>query len=114
MIAYLLPLPFQASTSLDALLDSNPCLAGASYGVTVSRLNGEILFSRNADKRLIPASNQKLLSTIYAVHTLGLDFRPKTTTPFRCTPRTTANRNSTLRTTILVVRVPLYVSHDSE
>ena len=79
MIAYLLPLAFQASTSLDALLDSNPSLAGASYAVTISRMNGEILFNRNGGRRLIPASNQKLLSTIYAVHTLGLNFRPKTT-----------------------------------
>ena len=79
MIAYFLPFILQTATSLDTLIDSSPVLSGASFGVTVTRLDGETLYTRNGEKRLIPANNQKLLSTMYAVHTLGLDFRPKTT-----------------------------------
>ncbi|MBL8060942.1 MAG: D-alanyl-D-alanine carboxypeptidase [Chthonomonas sp.] len=79
MIAYFLPLAFQAATSLNTLLDTNPVLSGASYGVTVMKLDGTVLFSRDGNRRLIPASNQKILSTLYGVHHLGLEFRPKTT-----------------------------------
>ena len=68
MIAYLLPLAFQAATSLNTVLDTNPVLSGASYGVTVMRMDGTVVFNRDGNRRLIPASNQKILSTLYGVH----------------------------------------------
>lgn len=79
MIALILPIAFQVATSLRSMLDNNPVLAGASYGVTVTRLDGTVLFSHDGSRRLIPASNQKLFSTLYGVYHLGLDYRPKTT-----------------------------------
>ncbi|MCC6686964.1 MAG: D-alanyl-D-alanine carboxypeptidase [Fimbriimonadaceae bacterium] len=79
MISYFIPLAFQVATSLNTMLDTNPVLSGASFGVTIMKLDGTVVFNRDGNRRLIPASNQKLFSTMYGVHHLGLDFRPKTT-----------------------------------
>jgi D-alanyl-D-alanine carboxypeptidase/D-alanyl-D-alanine-endopeptidase (penicillin-binding protein 4) len=53
-------------------------LKGAVAGICVTRLDGTIVFSRLADTRLVPASNQKLLTAVYAASVLGMEFRPKT------------------------------------
>ncbi len=79
MITTLLVTAIQPVMSLDTLLNAMPELQGSSYGVTVTTLDGKTLFDRNGDKRLIPASNQKILSCLYAAHALGMDFRPETT-----------------------------------
>jgi D-alanyl-D-alanine carboxypeptidase/D-alanyl-D-alanine-endopeptidase (penicillin-binding protein 4) len=69
-----------AATTQSALASavSNPALKGALAGVCVTRLDGRVVFSRLADTRLIPASNQKLLTAVYAASTLGMGFQPKT------------------------------------
>ncbi len=79
MISVLIALSAQAAMSLDALLDSTSVLRGASYGVSVTTIDGEVLYARNDQLRLMPASNQKLLSAAYAAHYLGLEYRPVTT-----------------------------------
>ena len=62
---------------IDAILD-DPALKGAIAGVCIATLDGEVLYERFGDTRLVPASNQKLLSVTFAISTLGLDFRPVT------------------------------------
>jgi serine-type D-Ala-D-Ala carboxypeptidase/endopeptidase (penicillin-binding protein 4) len=59
---------------IDRVLD-NPQLLGATVGVVIHDAEGRELYSRNPDVRMIPASNQKILSCIYAIATLG----PETT-----------------------------------
>ncbi len=71
-------LSFQSTfTPIDEILN-RPELKGAMVGVCVSTLEGEVLYSRNADIRLMPASNQKLLSVAYALHKLGPEYVPIT------------------------------------
>ncbi|MBC11879.1 D-alanyl-D-alanine carboxypeptidase/D-alanyl-D-alanine-endopeptidase [Rubrivirga sp. SAORIC476] len=48
----------------------------AYWGAYVVNLsNGEVLYDRNAERRFIPASNMKLLSTAAALDALGPDFQ---------------------------------------
>lgn len=55
---------------------SAPVLVRSSWGVQVQSMDtGKILFAENPQKRLIPASNLKLLTAVAAVEELGLDFR---------------------------------------
>ncbi len=55
---------------------SAPVLVRSSWGVQVQSLDtGKILFAENPRKRLIPASNLKLLTAVAAIEGLGLDFR---------------------------------------
>lgn len=65
------------SPQLDAILDV-PDLKGANYGVIVTDLDGKVLYERNADLHVMPASNQKLISCAYALATLGPDYRAQT------------------------------------
>jgi D-alanyl-D-alanine carboxypeptidase/D-alanyl-D-alanine-endopeptidase (penicillin-binding protein 4) len=63
---------------LDALL-SQARFAQAQWGLQVVSLDsGDILFQRNADKLLKPASNAKLYTTALALDRFGPDFRLKT------------------------------------
>jgi D-alanyl-D-alanine carboxypeptidase/D-alanyl-D-alanine-endopeptidase (penicillin-binding protein 4) len=62
----------------DALqsLFTDPALDHASWGVQVRSLaTGDILYSLNPSRHLVPASNQKLLTVAAAVETLGWDYR---------------------------------------
>lgn len=61
---------------LDRILTHDD-LRGASVGAIVTTLDGTVLYERNSDLRLMPASNQKLLSVSYALHALGPDFVPR-------------------------------------
>ena len=55
---------------------SAPVLVRSSWGVQVRSMDtGKILFAENSQKRLIPASNLKLLTAVAAVEELGPDFR---------------------------------------
>jgi D-alanyl-D-alanine carboxypeptidase/D-alanyl-D-alanine-endopeptidase (penicillin-binding protein 4) len=59
------------------LLES-PAANGGLSGVAVAKADGTVLYQRNGSLRLVPASNQKLLSVAFALHTLGPDWRPET------------------------------------
>jgi D-alanyl-D-alanine carboxypeptidase/D-alanyl-D-alanine-endopeptidase (penicillin-binding protein 4) len=60
---------------LDQLVAKGP-LAGASLGIYVERArDGKPIYSRGADRLLIPASNQKILTTLAALHRFGPTYR---------------------------------------
>lgn len=68
----------QALTAdLDAILDAPP-LRGSIASAVVAKLDGTVLYSRHADTRVMPASNQKLLTCAYALHTLSEGHVPQT------------------------------------
>lgn len=50
----------------------------ALFSLSISKVSGENLVSYNAQKLLIPASSLKVVTTVYAIEKLGLDFRFKT------------------------------------
>lgn len=50
-------------------------LIGKQDAVLVTDSNGKILFEKNADKTLIPASTLKILTALTALNALGTDFR---------------------------------------
>lgn len=57
-----------------------PALRSASWGILiVDPVAAETLYSHNASKLLIPASNQKLVSSSVMLEELGPDFRYRTT-----------------------------------
>lgn len=65
------------SLDLTTILASSK-LDGALVGVSVVDSRGQVLFEKNGQMRAVPASNQKIFSTLYAVSTLGPEFKPKT------------------------------------
>jgi serine-type D-Ala-D-Ala carboxypeptidase/endopeptidase (penicillin-binding protein 4) len=63
---------------LDDILKS-PAVARALVGVRIESLRtGELLFARNNDKLVVPASNMKLLTMSVAAERLGWDYRFET------------------------------------
>jgi len=50
-------------------------LIGTQDSLLVADSQGQILFAQNADKKLIPASTLKILTSLTALHYLGTDFR---------------------------------------
>src|SRR5437868_533674 len=59
---------------------SDPDLARGFWGIqVVSLTTGEILYSQNADKLFIPASNTKLFTTAAALGLIGPGYRARTT-----------------------------------
>src|SRR5689334_21978803 len=59
--------------AIDALLDASP-VARASVGIHVLDLKtGNTLYSRNADRLYLPASNMKLFTAALALERLGPD-----------------------------------------
>ncbi|QWF77517.1 D-alanyl-D-alanine carboxypeptidase/D-alanyl-D-alanine endopeptidase [Amycolatopsis sp. CA-230715] len=64
---------------LDAVL-SSPSLAGADIGLVVRKAStGEVLYTRQSDRRRQPASNTKLFTAAAALDTLGPGYRFRTT-----------------------------------
>ncbi len=83
ILLYLLLLPTAGATSLREELESvlaDRRLEGAEIALHVTRIeDGEVLFSRNADQPFIPASNQKIVTAVAALDTLGHDYEFITT-----------------------------------
>ncbi|MBX3095861.1 MAG: D-alanyl-D-alanine carboxypeptidase [Fimbriimonadaceae bacterium] len=75
MIAFLLAASIAAR--IDPILQRE-ILRGASVGVCVTDDNGRVIYERNSNQRLTPASNEKILSVAYALAVLGPEFTPKT------------------------------------
>lgn len=62
-----------------AALESDPDLKHASWGVCIRKVSdGSVVAQHDADRRLIPASIQKLLTTSVALELLGSEFRFET------------------------------------
>jgi len=70
------------STVMDQWLQQ-PSLRSAIVGVALETMTGEPIYHFQADRRLIPASNQKLLTTAAALSTWGSD--RQWTTPIQLT-----------------------------
>ena len=58
-----------------AKLDDLEHLIGDREAVLVSDPNGHIIFSKNVDKKLIPASTIKIFTALAAIHYLGPDYK---------------------------------------
>jgi serine-type D-Ala-D-Ala carboxypeptidase/endopeptidase (penicillin-binding protein 4) len=66
------------SQAIDALMQASPA-ARASVGIQVVDLKtGNALYSRNADRLFLPASNMKLFTSALALERLGPDYRMTT------------------------------------
>lgn len=74
--------PTPAATRLNATIDAilaDSRLAGAQASVVVvDAASGETVYNRNGDRRLIPASNTKLLTSAAALELLGAGHRFRT------------------------------------
>ena len=73
-----LVLPLQAQVSLQQMVNEAAAaepLKGAVVGVMVQDMAGRTVASREAGRRMVPASNMKLVTTGVALHALGPDFR---------------------------------------
>src|SRR5262245_26182321 len=77
-LLFVTPLTAQTLTKrLDALLDAPP-LNRHLWGIAIADSNGRPIFSRNADRLFIPASNTKLLVTSAAAVLLPPDWTART------------------------------------
>jgi D-alanyl-D-alanine carboxypeptidase/D-alanyl-D-alanine-endopeptidase (penicillin-binding protein 4) len=66
------------SAKIDQAIDDSE-VREARWGVLVTALkNGHILYSRNADRPFMPASNMKIYTTAVALDTLGGEYRWRT------------------------------------
>lgn len=75
------------ANSLNALLD-DPRLDGVVIGLTVrSATTGELVYTSAGHRRMLPASNQKLMTTAAALADLGPDFRFRTSVLASDSPR---------------------------
>src|SRR5688572_31537640 len=73
--------PRVGTRSLRRAIDSvtnAPELANGHWGVLVVNTRGDTLYSRNAGKLFMPASNQKIITSAVALARLGPDFRYRT------------------------------------
>src|SRR3954466_15722029 len=63
--------------SIDSVVNA-PEFSKGHWGVLVVSTRGDTLYSRNAGKLFMPASNQKLLTSSVALSLLGPDYRYRT------------------------------------
>jgi D-alanyl-D-alanine carboxypeptidase/D-alanyl-D-alanine-endopeptidase (penicillin-binding protein 4) len=66
------PVPVPLADRIQAIL-AEPALQHASWGISVVALNGTTLYARNDDKLMIPASNNKMITTAAAYALLPVD-----------------------------------------
>src|SRR5215213_2948789 len=74
------PAPVRApvAAALDSIFNDT-LFAGAFWGVEVRSLaTGEVLYRRNAEKMLVPASNMKIVTATAALESLGPAYRYRT------------------------------------
>ena len=72
------PGPIERREALDAIFN-DPLFARATFAVRVESLaDGRVLYTRNSEKLVVPASNMKLLTMAVAAEKLGWDFRFET------------------------------------
>jgi len=66
------------ATSVAPLLNQNPSKNGKLGVVVKSLTTGETIYEHNPDKMYIPASNEKIITSVSALSLLGKDYRFKT------------------------------------
>lgn len=66
--------PAEFQTRIDAML-SSPGLRHAIWGVRIESAEGAVLYDRNSDLLLAPASNRKIAVAAFAADCLGIDRR---------------------------------------
>lgn len=76
-LALALALAAQPAVDLTPIL-SDPRLEGGIPAVIVTDVVGNVLFEKNADIRVMPASNQKVLVCAFALSEFGASYRPET------------------------------------
>ncbi|RUA02611.1 MAG: D-alanyl-D-alanine carboxypeptidase [Deltaproteobacteria bacterium] len=75
-VCLLLTLSGHPSGATSARPGDNPlALIGATDSLLVTAPDGTVVFSRHADRQMIPASTLKLLTSLAALHYLGPDYR---------------------------------------
>lgn len=71
--------PIERREALDAIFN-DPLFARALFAVRVESVSdGRVLYTRNSEKLVVPASNMKLLTMSVAAEKLGWDFKFETT-----------------------------------
>jgi len=70
----ILQYPIEAYSSTNKI-DGIRALVGSSDSVAISDPHGKIIFEKNSDKKLVPASALKVLTALVALHNLKDDFR---------------------------------------
>jgi D-alanyl-D-alanine carboxypeptidase/D-alanyl-D-alanine-endopeptidase (penicillin-binding protein 4) len=76
--ALIVPLATAAdlSSRLDQIINTAGALSRAYVGIEVVQLSdGQVLYARNSERLLVPASNMKLFTTALALSKLGADYR---------------------------------------
>ncbi len=79
----LLPVPAKAlcradlTNQIDAIA-ARPLLKKARLGILIETQSGQVIYSRDADRYFVPASNVKLLTTAAALSSLGPNFTIRT------------------------------------
>jgi D-alanyl-D-alanine carboxypeptidase/D-alanyl-D-alanine-endopeptidase (penicillin-binding protein 4) len=74
----LLLLPFLApSLAIDQIVN-DPILDGAVAAVCILKADGTPVYEHESTRRVMPASNMKLITTTFALHNLGPNFHSKT------------------------------------
>lgn len=69
---------FQGDIDLVAEKLKDPSLQGALVSAYVQTLDGRMLYEQNSGTRVMPGSNEKILSVSFALAKLGPDFRSRT------------------------------------
>ncbi len=85
------------STAKVAVVLARPAFKNASVGVLVRSLKtGKVVYSQNAELALVPASNQKILTALVALKTLGANFSYRTTLSASAAPDATGTLTGNL------------------
>ncbi len=78
LITFRLPALCQADSGAAQLVQDLKKNLGPMDAVLLADPNGKIIFSKNKDNMLVPASTLKILTTLSSLHYLGKDFKFKT------------------------------------
>ncbi|MBO4606227.1 MAG: D-alanyl-D-alanine carboxypeptidase [Bacteroidales bacterium] len=71
--------PIPPDECVQIILDKHKdILAGATIGISIRDMEGKEIYGYNANKRMVPASNLKLITTGAALHRLGPEYTFKT------------------------------------
>ncbi|MCF0159447.1 MAG: D-alanyl-D-alanine carboxypeptidase/D-alanyl-D-alanine-endopeptidase [Bacteroidaceae bacterium] len=71
----MLPWPLFMTNRLDSAIQQNPVMKYATLGMQVYDLTADsIIFRHNDQQKMVPASNEKLITSVTAIERLGKDF----------------------------------------